>query len=83
MFVKIWHFYVLIIISSLHFSLVPLKYAWNNEIRTIRATTTTIVMKNIILEKKDGTITKMLVDIKRFIKEHVDLALHYATFLIH
>ena len=40
-------------------------------------------MKNIILEKKDGTITKMLVDIKRFIKEHVDLALHYATFLIH
>ena len=48
---------------------------------TIRSTnkiTTTIVITNI--EEKDDVIKKIVVEIKRFIKEYVVLSLYYATF---
>ena len=79
LFAKIQHFHVIIVIASLHFFLVLLKYKLNNEIRTTRATTTMIVIINI--EKKNEMIKEISVEIRRFIKEEVVLSLYYATFL--
>ena len=76
---KIQHFHVIIVISSLHFFLVLLKHKLNNEIRTTRATTAIIVI--IDIEKKNEMTKEISVEIKRFIKEEVVLSLYYATFL--
>ena len=51
LFVKIWHSYIITVIASLHFFLILLKYKPNNETRTIKATTTVIVI--ISIEKKN------------------------------
>ena len=57
--------------------LILLKYKWNNEIRTARATTAITVI--ITIEKKNEMIRKVSVEIKGFIKRYVVLPLHYVT----
>ena len=56
------------------FFLILLKYKQDNEIRTTR---TIIVIINI--EEKNEMIRKMLVEIKRFIKDYMVLSVYYAT----
>ena len=75
----ICHFYLIIVIASLHFLLILLEYKWNNEISTW-VTTGRIVIINI--EKKNEMIRKKSVEIKRFIKEYVALSLYYANFIM-
>ena len=53
----------------------------NNEIRTIRETTTITVTINI--KNSNEMIRKISVAIKRFIKRYVVLSLYYETFLSH
>ena len=75
----IWHFYVIIVIASLHFFLILLECKWDNEISS-RVTTARIVIINI--EKKNEMISKKSVEIKRFIKEYDVLSLYYAHFIM-
>ena len=76
----IWHFYVIIVIASLHFfSYFVYVCKWDNEIST-RVTTARIVIINI--EKKNEMISKKSVEIKRFIKEYDVLSLYYAHFIM-
>ena len=79
LFMIICHFYLIIVIASLHFLLILLEYKWNNEISTW-VTTGRIVIINI--EKKNEMIRKKSVEIKRFIKEYVALSLYYANFIM-
>lgn len=56
-----------------------LRYRQNNEI-IIRRTTTAIVIINILMEDTDKVINKILVKIKRFIKEYIVLSLFIHLF---
>ena len=77
---KIRHFYVIIVIASLHFFLIMLKYKQNNEIRTIRATKVIIVIINV--EKKNEMVRQISVEIKKSTIMSYIMPLYY-VFLVH